>query len=216
MVRSLALAADLGLADRHRVVAFRHRALHLVEQLVLEDHHRIGIGDRREQHALGVMRRRRLDDLQARHMAEPGFEALAVLRGRARAGAGRKAHHDRHRHLAAQHEAHLRRLVDDLLHRQRREIGELELEDRPHAGHRRTDGDARAAKLGDRRVHHAVGAEALDQIARHLEGAAIDADVLAHQEDALVGFHGDRHGFLDGLRIAQLARLSRPCHACSV
>ena len=48
------------------------------------------------------------------------------------------------------------------------------------------------AQLGDRRVHHPLGAEALDQVAGHLEGAAIDADVLAHQEDAFVGLHGVR------------------------
>ena len=149
-------------------------------------------------------------------MAEPCFEALAVLRGRARAGTGGKAHHDWHRNFAAEHEAHLGCLVDDLLHRQRREIRELEFEDRPQAGHRRADCDARAAKLGDRRVHHAVGAEALDEVARHLEGAAIDADVLAHQEDALVGFHGDRHGLLDGLRIAEFARYRVHVYACSV
>ena len=41
------------------------------------------------------------------------------------------------------------------------------------------------AEFGDRRVHHPVFAEAVHQIARHLEGAAIDADVLAHEEDAL-------------------------------
>ena len=80
-------------------------------------------------------------------MAEPGFEALAVLRGRARAGARREPHHQRHRDFAAQHEADLGRLVDDLLHRQRGEIGELEFEDRPHARQRRTDGNAGTAEF---------------------------------------------------------------------
>ena len=199
------LAADLRLADRHDVMPFGHDALHLVEQLVLEDHHRIGIGDRRQQHALRVVRRGRLDHLQARHMAKPRLEALAVLRRRAGAGSGGKPHDHRHRDLAAEHEAHLRRLVDDLLHRERCEIGELELEDRPHAGHRRADGDAGTAELGDRRIHDALRAEALDEIARDLKGAAINADILAHQEDALIRLHGNRHGFLDRLGIAQFA-----------
>ncbi len=214
-----ALAPHLGLADRHGVIAFRHFALHLVEELVLVDHHRIGILDGREQHALHIVRSGRLDHLQAWHMAEPCLEALAVLRGSARAGTGGKAHDDRHRNGAAQHVAHLGGLVDDLLHGERREIGELELEDRTHASHGCTDCDASAAQLRDRRIHHALGAEAFHQIAGDLESAAIDADVLAHEEHALIALHGNGHGFLDGLRVAQFTRgcLDLRVHqACSV
>ena len=148
-------------------------------------------------------------------MAEPGLEALAVLRRRTGAGAGGKAHHHGNRNLAAQHEAHLRRLVDDLLHGERGEVGKLELEDRPHAGEGGTDSDARAAQFRYRRVDHPIGAETLDQIAGDLEGAAIDADILAHQEDAFVHLHGDRHGFLDRLGVAQFTH-HRVHHACSV
>ena len=79
------------LADRHAIGLVRHFALHLVEQLVLEDHHRIGIVDGGEQQALGVMRRGRLHHLQARHMGEPGFERLAVLGRGAGAGARRES-----------------------------------------------------------------------------------------------------------------------------
>ena len=104
-----------------------------------------------------------LHDLQAGDVAEPGLEALAVLGGGAGAGAGGHPHDQRHRGLAAEHVAQLGRLVDDLLHRERGEVGELELEDRPQAGQRRADGDAGAAELGDRRVHHPVGAEAVDR-----------------------------------------------------
>ena len=172
---------------------------------MLEDHHRIGIGDRRQQHALRVVGRCRLDHLEARYVAEPGFEALAVLCRSARTGAGRKSHDDRHRHLAAEHEAHLRRLIDDLLHGERGEVGELELEDRPHTGHRSAHCDARATELGDRRVHHAIGTEALHQIARHLKSAAINADILTHEEHALIRLHGDRHGLLNRLSVAQFA-----------
>ena len=64
-------------------------------------------------------------------------------------------------------------------------------------------------RLGERRVDHAPGAELLLEAERHLERAAVDADVLADHEDALVAPHllaepvGDRlqigllgHGYL--------------------
>ena len=76
---------------------------------------------------------------------------------------------------------------------------------RPAAGKRRADRDARRAQFGDRRIHHAVFAEAMHEIAGHLKGAAIDADILAHEEDPLIGFHGLRQRLLDGLRIGQFA-----------
>ena len=172
---------------------------------MFEDHDGIGIGDCGKQHALGIMRRGRLDHLQARHMGEPRLQALAMLGGSARAGARRKAHDQWDRHLATQHEAHLCRLVDDLLHGKRREIGELEFENRPHAGHGGAHGNAGAAQLGNRHVDDAIGSETLDEVARHLEGAAIDADVLAHQEDARIALQRDGHRLLDCLGIAELS-----------
>ncbi len=128
-----------------------------------------------------------------------------MLRRRAGAGPGREAHHQRHRHRAAQHVAQLGGLVDDLLHRQRGEVGELELEDRAQPGQRRADRHPRAAQLGDRRVHHPVLAVFLDQVAGHAEGAAVDADILAHQHDALVLAKRDVHRLADRLGIAELA-----------
>ena len=148
-------------------------------------------------------------------MSEPRLKALAVLGCSTRARTGGEAHDDRHRNLAAQHEAHLRGLVDDLLHGEGGEIRELELEDRPHSGDGCANGDACTAELGDRHVDHPLGAEALDEVARHLEGATIDADVLAHQEDARIAFQRDGHGFLDGLRIAEFTN-GGVHHCCSV
>src|SRR5215813_13183229 len=48
--------------------------------------------------------------------------------------------------------------------------------------------------LGDRRVDHAGGAEFLQQALRHLVGALILRDLLAHHEDGLVAAHLLRHG----------------------
>src|SRR5690606_12893823 len=86
------------------------------------------------------------------------------------------------------------------------EVGKLELEDRPQACYRSADGNAGTAQLGDRRVDHALRPEPLDKGSGYLEGAAIDADVLTHEDDALVRFHGERHRLLDRLRIGEFAR----------
>jgi len=172
---------------------------------VLENHHRVGIGDGGQQQSLGVVRGRRLHHLQAGHMRQPRLQALAVLRGRPGAGAGREAHHQRHRYRAAQHVAQLGRLVDDLFHGECREVRELELEHRPHPGQRRPHRNACAAQLGDWRVHYAVLAEPLHQVAGDLECAAVDADVLAHQEHPRVGLQRDCQRLVDRLRVAQLA-----------
>ena len=69
---------------------------------------------------------------------------------------------------------------------QRDEVGELELDDRPLAHPGGADRGADEALLGDRRVHHALLAELLDETLRDAERAAEVADVLAEQEDALV------------------------------
>ena len=54
-----------------------------------------------------------------------------MLRRPAPAGAALRAQHHRHRQLAARHEVRLRRLVDELVERQRDEVDVHDLDDRP-------------------------------------------------------------------------------------
>ena len=70
--------------------------------------------------------------------------------------------------------------------RQQREVHRHQLDDRARARHRRADAHPDDRVLGDRGVAHACLAELLQQPGRHLVGAVEDADVLAHQEHALV------------------------------
>ena len=128
-----------------------------------------------------------------------------MLRRAAEPGAGRHPEHHRHRDRPAQHVAELRRLIDDLLHRQHREIAELELIDRPQAGQRRADRNARAAEFGNGGVHHPLLAVAADEIAGHAEGAAVKADILAHQQNPRIGVHRQRQRLLDRLSVGKLA-----------
>jgi hypothetical protein len=81
------------------------------------------------------------------------------------------------------------------------EVRELHLAIGPHALDRRADRAADDRRLGQRRVHHARGAELVDEAVGHLEGAAEDADVLAHHEDALVGAHLLAHRVGDRLQV---------------
>ena len=83
-------------ADRHDVVGGRLRALHAVEQTVLDEHDRVRILDRGAQQPVGVGRRRRHHDAQPGDVREQRLEALRVLASRRAPGAELRAHGQRH------------------------------------------------------------------------------------------------------------------------
>ena len=58
--------------------------------------------------------------------------------------------------------------------------------------------------LGQRRVEHAPVPELLLEAERDLEGAAVDADVLADHEDALVAPHLGAQPVGDRLQVREL------------
>ena len=90
---------------------------------------------------------------------------------------------------AAEHAVDLRRVVDDLVQGQQREVDRHDLDDRAQAEHGRADRGAGEALLGDRRVADPLGAELAEQARGDLVGALEDADLLAHEEDAVVAQH---------------------------
>ena len=83
----------------------------------------------------------------------------------------------------------LRRDRDEVVPRARDEIGELHFRDGAHAHDRGAGAAADDRGLGERSVDHAPRAELLLEAERDLEGPAIDANVLADHEDALVALH---------------------------
>ena len=138
-------------------------------------------------------------------MDEPRLELLRVLRARRPAGAALRADRQRHLQLPARHVAVLRRLVDDLLHRERQEVLVHDLDDRAHALHRRADAGADDRHLGDRRVADALGAELVEHPLRDAHRAAHLGDVLAHDEDVLVARASPRdERVAHGLAVGQL------------
>ena len=96
-------------------------------------------------------------------------------------------------------------LVDHLVHDDRQEVAEHDVDDRPHAGHRRADADAAEPGLRNRRIDDAVLAEFVDQPHQHLERRPRFRDVFAHEDDARVAAHFLSDRFLDRVAKGQLA-----------
>src|SRR2546429_4024732 len=94
----------------------------------------------------------------------------------------------------------LRRLVDELVHRERDEVEDLDLDDRSEPGDRRADAGADERRLRDRRVAHTVLAESLAEPAGHAEDAADQTDAPAHDEDTLFALHLAVERLVAGLR----------------
>jgi hypothetical protein len=63
-----------------------HRTAQVVERPVLEDEHRVGIGERLTEHPAGVVDRGRREHLDARGCGRTTLEAVGVLRGELAAG----------------------------------------------------------------------------------------------------------------------------------
>ena len=201
LVRRLEAVVDaLHRGDERDVATFAHdgrlaepagRAVHLalerVQALVLEEEHRVVVADRGLQQRLRVRRVRRAHDLEARYAHEPRRGHLRVDRAELAAGADDGADHERDADLLLRQEPVLRRLVDEAVHRERQEVAEHDLDDRPEAVHRRAERRARERQLGDRRVEDALRAVLVVEARRRREDAAGDGDVLAEEDHALVG-----------------------------
>jgi hypothetical protein len=115
--------------------------------------------------------------------------ALLVVLDRADVPAVGHPDDDGHRDRALVPVRHLGELGGDLVERRVDEAVELDLADGPEAAHREPDRRADDARLGQGRVEDALGAELGVQPLRDAEDAAEGADVLAHQQDAVVLRH---------------------------
>ena len=156
----------------------------VVDPLGLEEDHRVVVLDRRDQQALGVVRVRHDDRLQAGHVGEQRLGALRVGLPAEDAAAGRHADRERRGEVAGRAVAQARRLGHDLVVRRVHVVGELDLDARPQPVRRHADRGADDAGLVDRCVEAAVLAEALLQALRATEHAAEVADVLAEHDHA--------------------------------
>ncbi len=199
------LALDIRHAERDGVVPVRHRTLHLrVADLVFKEDDGVVVADGGLEQPLGVVGGRGNDDFQSGHVARPRVQRLRVLRRRPARGAHRRANDERHLPRAARHVMDLCGLVDDLIHDERQEIAEHDVDDRTQTGHRRADAEAREARLGDRGVDDALRSELLDQPLHDLERGARFGDIFAKQDDPRVAAHFLRKRLADRVAEADL------------
>ena len=97
-------------------------------------------------------------------------------------------------------------LVHHLIHGQREEVAEHDVDDRAQAGHGRADADSGEAGFGDRRVEHALGAEFFHEAGEHFEWRSRFGDVFAENADARVAAHLFGEGLAHRLRKCEFAR----------
>src|SRR6476646_7554990 len=98
----------------------------------------------------------------------------------------------------------LRRDGDELVPAAGDEVRELHLRHGTHPHDRGAGAAADDRSFGERRVDHAPRPELLLEPERDLEGTAVDADVLADQEDALVAPHLRAEPVGDRLQVREL------------
>src|SRR5215470_6556989 len=95
----------------------------------------------------------------------------------------------------------LGRHVHDLVKGAADEVHKLKFSNRPHAAQRSAESCPHNGHLGDRRVDHALRAEAVNETVGNLERAAINADVLAQTEHARVALHLLPYPLTNGFKI---------------
>ena len=215
----VALAHDLGYAEGDGVRLLGHLQFDHVEPLVLDEDDGVGIAYGLDEQALGVIRGRGRHDLEAGHVGIERVERLRVLGTGAKAGTGHGAHDHGDGDLAAVDVAHLRGLVEELVERGADEVDVHDLGDGAQAGIGGTDRGTDEAGFGDGRVDDTFAAELGQQTLGHAKrsapgigGLGMDVvatgttgDVLAEDDDALVGGHLLVEGFVDGVLDVELA-----------
>ena len=114
--------------------------------------------------------------------------------------------HHRHTGLAAEHEAVLRGLIHDLVHRQSGKVDVHELDDGTKPGQGRADRGANDPDLADRRLPNSGRSECIEKTGSDLERAAVLGDVLADHDDPRIPLHLETEGVAERLVVEHLAR----------
>ena len=185
-------ALHVGRPERDLVVLLRHtaRVEHLrrvVQALTFEKDHGVGPRERRRQHALCIVRRRRIDNLQAGDVRAERGPVLRVLR----AVFCPDGHPKDHGHLqhAGRHRLPFRQLVEHLVPGAPYEIAVHELDQRMSAAHPASDRRADDRRLGDRRVEEPVIGHGFRESGVDAVRAAPVPIVLAVDDEPVIGVY---------------------------
>ncbi len=182
--------------------------VHPVEPGRLEEDHRIGIVDRRQEQAVGPRRRRRHQHADAGDVREHRLGRLAVVLRRADPRAHRRAQHQRAGQAAAGAIAQAAGMGYQLLHGGVDEAHELDLHHRLQALGGHADGQPGDHVLRQRRIQHPLEAEALAQAEGGAKHPAVDPDVFAQHHHRLVLGHGPVQRQVDRLQKGQAFRFA--------
>ena len=200
----LAWPLHIGLAQGNDVLAVWNLFLPGVQQLMLQEHHRVVVPDGSLQQALGVRRRGGADHLQSRNVGEQGLQTLGVLAGVPPSRAHGRPEHNGDFHLSAGHIPQLGSLVHNRVQADGDKIVVHPLHHRTHAPHGGAYGDAGEAGLADGGVDHPVGSELIPEALGNGKHIAHDTHVLADDEDVGVPYHLLMEGLSDGLTDSDL------------
>src|SRR5215213_9343317 len=107
-----ALAGDAGFAEGYCVVPVFDLALRPVQGTGFQEDHRVGVPDRREHHALDVVRGHGRNDLETREVAVEALQGVRVLSRELDAAAVGAPDHERHLYLSTREVAHLGGVLD--------------------------------------------------------------------------------------------------------
>ena len=175
---------------------------------MLEVENRIVVADGRLDEALRIPRCRGVDDLQARGVEEGRLRVLRMERPATHIPAAGAAHDDRRREAGAI--AGRGHVVGEHVVGARDEVDELHLRDGPHSHVGRPGCRPNDRRFGDRRINHALLAEALGETLGDFEGTAVQPHVLSENEDALVALHLLPQPLPQRLQIGDFGHLETP------
>src|SRR6202035_69534 len=208
----LAHYLDVCLADGNQKARIGgDLALHGPQARVLEDDHRVIVAHRGLQQALDIRGGARTDQFHSGDVQEQRVRPVGVLRGEGAAVIHAAAEDDRHTYLPAGHVPQFGSLVDDLIGGEIHEARNAQIHDGTQSRNRRPDPDACEGPFRNRRAPDARGVESVDDAA-----AAIDGDVLPHEDHALVALHLLDLRLNDRLKIGDLHSTSAVCVVLAV
>ena len=176
-----------------------------VVELRLEHDDRIRVADGGGEEPLRVGRSGRNRHLHAGRVDVVGLGRVVVELRRAHPAAVGHPDHERKGHLPAGTPAVAAHVRDELIEARVRERVVLHLADGPEPRHAEPDRGAEDASLGERRVHAAVGTEAVAEPCRGAEDPSRPTHVLTHDEHRGIPLELDVEAVVDRLDDRELS-----------
>src|SRR5260221_302153 len=131
------------------------------------------------------------------------MQRLRVLRRRPPRRPQRSPQHHRHFPRSTRHVVNFRRLVHQLIHRQRQKIPEHDVHNRPQTSHRRAHAHPGKPRLRNRCIQHALRPKLFHQSGQHLERRPCLRHVFSKNAHARIAPHLFRQCFAHRLRKCQ-------------